>query len=96
MLLEFFHLQGPNFSDDIDMECSDDSKVDDPGPHIDAMCDLKTIITKLSSKKPGLILSILKTVLEMIEVKESAQYGKGNYMYLSLYSLFDMCFLVFQ
>lgn len=82
VLLEFFRLQSPNFSDDVDMECSDDSVVDDPAPHTDAMCDLKTIITKLSNKKPGLILSVLRTVLEMIEVTESTQSEKGNYMNL--------------
>lgn len=86
VLLEFFHLQSPYFSDDIDMESSDDSNVNDPGSHADAMCDLKTIITKLSNKKPGLILSILKTVLKMIEVTESTQSeNDGRHLFSSKY-----------
>lgn len=83
VILEFFHLQVSDFSDGTDMECSDDSNADDPGIHVDAMCDLKTIITKISSKKPGLILSILKMVLEMIEVKESTQSPQGGCQFLS-------------
>lgn len=77
VLLEFFHLQAPDFSDDVDMEHSDDSSIDDPGSHIGSLSDLKTIITEVSSKKPGLILSILKAVLEIIEANETTQGKKG-------------------
>lgn len=93
VLLELFHLQDP-FLDDADMECSDDSSVDNPRPRIDAVCDIKKIITKLSSKKPELILSILKTVLEMIEVNESTKSNEGIVLNLSFLRLTDMCYCV--
>ncbi|XP_020276908.1 uncharacterized protein LOC109851263 isoform X1 [Asparagus officinalis] len=83
VLLEYFHLQVPDFSKGTNMECSDDLNVDDSGPHLETVFGLKTIITKLSSKTPGLILSLLKTLLEMIEAKESTQSEKDGCCFLS-------------
>ncbi|ONK61497.1 uncharacterized protein A4U43_C08F30520 [Asparagus officinalis] len=83
VLLEYFHLQAPDFSKGTDMECSDDLNVDDSGPHLETVFGLKTIITKLSSKTPGLILSLLKTLLEMIEAKKSTQSEKDGCCFLS-------------
>ncbi|XP_008788499.1 uncharacterized protein LOC103706229 [Phoenix dactylifera] len=83
VLLELFHLQAPDFSDGTDMEISDDSDVGDPWPLTSSVHVLKTIITTLSDKKPRLLLSILKMVLETIEAKESVKYENGQCYFLS-------------
>ena len=80
MLLELFYLQAPDFFDSTDMEPSDDSDVGDHWPLTSSVHDLKTIITTLSDKKPRLLLSILKMVLETIEAKESVKHENGNYL----------------
>lgn len=80
VLLELFHLQAPDFSDSSDMELSDDSDVGDSRPLTRSVHNLKTIITALSDKKPRLLLSTLKVVLETIEAKQSMKYDNGNYL----------------
>ncbi|RZR95189.1 hypothetical protein BHM03_00024027 [Ensete ventricosum] len=76
VLLEFFQLQSPGISESIDIEQSDDSNVGVSGS-TSSMDELKSIITKLSSKRPRLLLSMLKNVLEMIEVNfEKIQKGE--------------------
>ncbi|XP_010922079.3 uncharacterized protein [Elaeis guineensis] len=83
VLLELFYLQAPDFSDSTDMELSDDSDVGDHWPLTSSVHVLKTIITTLSDKKPRLLLSILKMVLETIEAKESMKYENGQHYFLS-------------
>lgn len=39
--------------------------------------DMKTIILKLSEKEPRLLLSVLKSVIEMIDAKEELTDNKG-------------------
>ncbi|URD82746.1 Las1-like [Musa troglodytarum] len=76
VLLELFQLQIPGFSESIDMEHSDDSNIGASGS-TSSMDELKSIIIKLSSKRPRLLLSMLKNVLEMIEVSfEKIQKGE--------------------
>lgn len=38
----------------------------------------KLVITKLSNKKPELLLTLLKAVLDMIETQEAMKYETGN------------------
>lgn len=90
-LLEFFQLQAPDFYEGIDSEHSDNSKDGDPGLVRGSIYELKTIITKLSSKKPRLLLSILKTVLEMLEVKESEISEWSEFNFLSSQYQAEMC-----
>ncbi|XP_064946719.1 uncharacterized protein LOC135584381 isoform X2 [Musa acuminata AAA Group] len=77
VLLELFQLEIPGFSESIDLEHSDDSSVGVSGS-TSSMDELKSIITKLSSKRPRLLLSMLKNVLEMIEVS-FVKIQKGEY-----------------
>lgn len=82
VLLEFFRLHAPDFTDSTDVELSDDSDIGDPPSLADSTHDFKMIITTLSSKKPRLLLSILKMVLEKIEAKESMKYEHGELKHL--------------
>lgn len=78
VLLELFQLEIPGFSESIDLEHSDDSSVGVSGS-TSSMDELKSIITKLSSKRPRLLLSMLKNVLEMIEVS-FVKIQKGKHL----------------
>jgi ribosomal biogenesis protein LAS1 len=44
--------------------------------------DMKTIIMKLSEKEPRLLLSVLKSVIEMIEAKEELTKKGESYAFL--------------
>ncbi|XP_074557764.1 uncharacterized protein LOC141813690 isoform X2 [Curcuma longa] len=68
VLLELFHLQTPGFCDNIDVENSIESDAGNQGS-ANSLHDLKTIITRLSSKKPRLLLSLLRKILETIEIR---------------------------
>ncbi|XP_042373481.1 uncharacterized protein LOC121967379 [Zingiber officinale] len=68
VLLELFHLQTPGSSDNIDVENSIESDAGNQGS-ANSLHDLKTIITRLSSKKPRLLLSLLRKILETIEIR---------------------------
>ncbi|KAM0940981.1 hypothetical protein DsansV1_C17g0143591 [Dioscorea sansibarensis] len=77
VLMEFFELHVPDFSDVSDKEITEDSDVCHE-PLINSMSVLKTIITKLSHNRPRLLLSMLKTVLEMI--KDIHEKGQNHFL----------------
>ncbi|KAL0913816.1 hypothetical protein M5K25_017305 [Dendrobium thyrsiflorum] len=74
LLLEIFLSQAGDFSDGIDMEHSDDPDCNIFKQFTGSPSDLKMLITKLSKKKPRLLLNMLKLVLEMIEEKDSRNF----------------------
>ncbi|KAG0463827.1 hypothetical protein HPP92_019896 [Vanilla planifolia] len=76
LLLDFFPLQALDIPENMEIH-SDDSECSIPKPPTNSFTDLKLIITTLSNKKPRLLLSMLKMVLEMIEQKESKSYENG-------------------
>ncbi|KAJ3703069.1 hypothetical protein LUZ61_006774 [Rhynchospora tenuis] len=71
VLLEFFKLDGPDYSNSADEDLLENYDTDGLKPLLVSFNDMKNIITKLSSKEPRLVLSMLKTVIEMIEAKQS-------------------------
>ncbi|PKA52012.1 hypothetical protein AXF42_Ash008241 [Apostasia shenzhenica] len=71
ILLELFLSQASDISDDMNAEHIDYSECSVTEPMLGSLHDLKMIIAKLSNKKPRLLLSLLKAVLEMIEEMDS-------------------------
>ncbi|KAJ4819926.1 hypothetical protein LUZ62_032492 [Rhynchospora pubera] len=71
VLLEFFKLDGPDYSNSADEDLLEKYDSDGLKPLLVSFNDMKDIITKLSSKEPRLVLSMLKTIIEMIEAKQS-------------------------
>ncbi|KAG0465249.1 hypothetical protein HPP92_019413, partial [Vanilla planifolia] len=76
LLLDVFPLHALDIPENMEIY-SDDSECSIPKPPTNSFTDLKLIITTLSNKKPRLLLSMLKMVLEMIEQKESKSYENG-------------------
>lgn len=81
VLLEFFKLDDPDFSNSADEEHLDKYDNDGLKPLFLSFNDMKTVVTKLSNKEPRLVLSMLKAVTEMIETQQNL---KGTIIPLKL------------
>lgn len=84
VLLELFQSQAPDFFGAGPMQHSENPDNGDSRFLAISNNTLKTIITKLSSKEPRLLLSLLKVVLEKIEAIESLRSKNGIFRILAL------------
>ncbi|KAK1293551.1 hypothetical protein QJS10_CPB17g01667 [Acorus calamus] len=84
VLLEFFQLHASESLSNADVECDSNSEDDtspsntDAKPHMATLEDFKFIINRLARKKPELVLSVLKAVIETIETEEAKNSKKGE------------------
>jgi ribosomal biogenesis protein LAS1 len=79
VLLEFLQLDAPEISENSDVYQTDSFEanyISDAQTQI-PIGDMKTIITKLSEKEPRVLLDILKSVIEMIEMRDILEH-KGT------------------
>ncbi|CAA6654447.1 unnamed protein product [Spirodela intermedia] len=67
VLLEALQSQGSALSDSIAVDCN---SLSSPDPRVRCITESKDIIRKLSRKRPGLLLTMLKEVLGIIEAEE--------------------------
>lgn len=77
------------------MENSIESDVGNQGS-ANSLHDLKTIITRLSSKKPRLLLSLLRKIIETIEIRFAKSLsGKYLNMLLNCQFVWIFSYLIF-
>lgn len=81
VLLEVFQSQGSALSDSIAVDCN---SLSSPDPRVNCINESKDIIRKLSRKRPGLLLTMLKEVLGIIEAEEAARSVKGEILIVLL------------
>ncbi|CAO1944695.1 unnamed protein product [Urochloa humidicola] len=70
VLLDLMQLDAPEFPESSDMQETHGFAVNDSSDTQISNSNMKTIIMKLSEKEPRLLLSVLKSVIEMIDAKE--------------------------
>ncbi|KAL5673559.1 hypothetical protein ACJX0J_017865, partial [Zea mays] len=73
VLLDLMELDAAGFESS-DMQETDSLSVNHSSDTQLSISDMKTIILKLSEKEPRLLLSVLKSVIEMIDAKEDLAY----------------------
>ncbi|XP_058078404.1 uncharacterized protein LOC131226738 [Magnolia sinica] len=83
VLLEEFLLKISYSRDAIEVaECGGNSQVEiipgDPKSRVGTIGDWKAIITRLSSKEPALLLTMVEEVLGMIEARENMKFETGD------------------
>jgi ribosomal biogenesis protein LAS1 len=81
VLLDLMELDAAGFESS-DMQETDSLSVNHSSDTQLSISDMKTIILKLSEKEPRLLLSVLKSVIEMIDAKEDlADKGIKHHTY---------------
>ncbi|OEL12950.1 hypothetical protein BAE44_0026028 [Dichanthelium oligosanthes] len=82
VLLDLMQLDAPESPESSDMQETHNLSVNHSSDTQISNSNMKTIITKLSEKEPRLMLSVLKSVIEMIDVKEELTNKGESYAYL--------------
>ncbi|XP_062224244.1 uncharacterized protein LOC133922775 [Phragmites australis] len=82
VLMDLLQLDAPESSESSDMQQTDSLAVNHSSNVQISNSAIKTIIMKLSEKEPRLLLSLLKSVIEMIEAKEELTSKGESYVCL--------------
>jgi len=98
VLLEFLQIDAPEISQNSDVHQTDslDANYTSDAQTQISNGDMKTIITKLSEKEPRVLLDVLKSVIEMIEMRDVLEHKGELYTCLpaELSTMKNLCSLV--